>query len=71
VRSTPDSDLTVAFTIAADPADPTHTILLSLTGAQTRLLQDGDGFDVASVTPVARTWIIVDALRVRKDYSYV
>lgn len=65
VRSTPDGDLAATFTITRDD----HTLTLFLDGDETALLDDGMGFDVEQLTPTQRTWWIVDALRMRKDFS--
>lgn len=69
IRATPDSEVAATFTVTPDP-DLTSRILLSLSAAETRQLGDGYGWDLASVTPVVRTWIICRALRVEKDYSH-
>lgn len=69
VRSVPDGDLVTTFAITTDP-DDAHTLLLSLTAAQTALLAEGMGFDLEQLTPVVRTWWICTALRVVKDYSH-
>lgn len=65
IRSSPDATEAVAFDVAVDD----HTLTLSLDDAASALLADGMGFDLEQLTPVHRTWWIVESLRVRKDFS--
>jgi hypothetical protein len=69
VRASPDGELVTAFGIEPDP-DALNGILLTLDEDQTRLLQDGYGFDLEELAPVSRTWFICTAMRVERDYSY-
>lgn len=69
VRDGPNGDVVAAFT-TAPVVGHTDQVVLSLTPTQTRLLKPSMGFDIAVVTPVPRTLVVVRSLYLERDYSH-